>query len=147
MLAKSSWQHLIPHRDVMCLLDTVVAFDGERLHAQSDSHRASDNPLRADGLLRAVHLAEYGAQAMAVHGGLLAVQRGDAARPGLLVALRQVHLAVARLDDLPAPLDVHVEKLLDGGTSWQYAFHIDCAARRLADGRAAVMVGDDGGRS
>ena len=54
--------------------------------------------------LRAVHLCEYGAQAMAVHGGLLARAAGGRAKPGLLVALRAVELHVARIDDLPGVL-------------------------------------------
>jgi predicted hotdog family 3-hydroxylacyl-ACP dehydratase len=139
-LARSEWQDLIPHRGAMCLLDAVVAWDDERIHASADSHRRGDNPLRSDGRLRGVHLCEYAAQAMAVHGGLLARRDGAAARPGLLVSLRAVELHVARIDDLPGALDVHAQKLLDGGAGWQYAFRIEHAGRLLATGRAAVMT-------
>jgi len=127
----------------MCLLDIVVAFDATSLRARSESHRRANNPLRDGGVLRALHLCEYGAQAMAVHGALLAAAAGSAGKPGLLVALRAVKLYVARLDDLPDALDIHAEKLLDGGTSWQYAFSVDHAGRRLAEGRAAVVVSEE----
>jgi predicted hotdog family 3-hydroxylacyl-ACP dehydratase len=139
---KESWKHLLPHRGAMCLLDAVVAWDESRIHALAVSHRDPANPLRSDGMLRAVNLCEYGAQAMAIHGGLLAQRDGRAVTPGLLVSLRAVKLHVARIDDLPGDLDVYAEKLLDGGASWQYAFRIEHADRVLGEGRAAVMQAD-----
>lgn len=142
-LDKSEWAHLIPHHGAMCLLDAVIAWDEVHLHARSESHRRTDNPLRSDGILRSVHLAEYGAQAMAVHGALCARAAGGAAKPGYLVSLRNVELVVTRIDDLPGPLDVHAECLQGGDTSWQYAFRIEHAGREIASGRAAVMVAGD----
>ena len=139
MLPKSAWQHLIPHHGTMCLLDSVVGWDDAHLHASAVSHRDASNPLRSDGQLRSVHLCEYGAQAMAVHGGLLAARDGAVARPGMLVALRAVRLLVARIDDLPGTLDVQAQQLLTGEAGWQYAFRIEHAGALLAEGRAAVM--------
>lgn len=140
MLVKSQWQHLIPHQGEMCLLDGVIAWDDARIHAIAVSHRDPANPLRSDGQLRAINLCEYGAQAMAVHGGLLAQRDGKIAAPGLLVSLRAVRLHVMRVDVLSARLDVFAEKLLARETSWQYAFRVEHAGRLLAQGRAAVMV-------
>ena len=140
MLAKSDWGHLIPHQGTMCLLDTVVAWTSEAIHARTDSHRRADNPLRSDGILRAVHLCEYGAQSMAVHGALIAREAGLGAAPGFLVSLRGVSLALARIDDLDGPLDVYGDRLLGSETSWQYAFRIEHAGREIASGRAAVML-------
>ncbi|HEV7489693.1 MAG TPA: phosphotransferase [Rhodanobacteraceae bacterium] len=134
------WQALIPHRGSMCLLDEVVAWDDGAIHARSRSHTREDNPLRSDGRLRAIHLCEYGAQAMAVHGGLCARAAGGSASPGFLVSLRAVQLAVARIDDLAGALDVHAEKLIGDDNGWQYAFRIECAGSVLARGRAAVMA-------
>ena len=139
-LPKSAWSGLIPHQGAMCLLDTVVAWDDVRIHMRSGSHRDAANPLRSDGRLRALHLCEYGAQAMAVHGGLVARAGGGVAAPGLLVSLRAVELLVARIDDLPGLLDVHAERLLGGAGSWQYAFRVEHAGAPLASGRAAVML-------
>jgi predicted hotdog family 3-hydroxylacyl-ACP dehydratase len=123
----------------MALLDEVVHWDAAHLQARALSHRDAGNPLRSDGVLRAVHACEYAAQAMAVHGALLARHAGSVAAPGLLVALREVTLEVARIDDLGGFLDVHVERLLDDGRSWQYAFRVEHAGSPLASGRAAVM--------
>lgn len=139
---------LVPHQGTMCLLDAVRAFDGERVHATTACHRRADMPLRREGgdgagELAAVHLCEIGAQAMAVHGGLLARAHGGIARPGLLVSLRGVAFHAARIDDLPGELDVHAERLLDAGDSWQYQFRIEHAGAVLAEGRAAVMLRPD----
>ena len=140
ILPKSDWSALIPHSGAMCLLDEVVAWDAESLHARTRSHARADNPLRSDGRLRALHLAEYGAQAMAVHGGLRARAQGAVAAPGYLVSLRDVELAVARIDDIGDALDVHAQRLLAGDGHWQYAFRVEHAGRVLAQGRAAVIA-------
>lgn len=140
MLAKADWAHLIPHQGTMCLLDSVVAWTPDMIHARTDSHRRADNPLRSDGILRAVHLCEYGAQSMAVHGALIAHEAGLAAAPGFLVSLRDVSLALARIDDLDEVLDVFGERLLGSEMSWQYAFRIEHAGFEIASGRAAVML-------
>jgi predicted hotdog family 3-hydroxylacyl-ACP dehydratase len=140
MLDKSDWGHLIPHKGTMCLLDSVVGWTADSIHARTDSHRRAENPLRSDGVLRAVHLCEYGAQSMAVHGALLARDAGTAASPGFLVSLRAVNLALARIDDLPGSLEVFGERLLGTDASWQYAFRIEHAGTEIASGRAAVML-------
>src|SRR5262250_1492609 len=64
-------QH-IPHKGRMCLLDEVLSWDAARIRCRSGSHRAADNPLRAHGRLGAACGIEYAAQAMAVHGALVA---------------------------------------------------------------------------
>jgi predicted hotdog family 3-hydroxylacyl-ACP dehydratase len=135
------WRSLIPHQGSMCLIDEIVAWDDETSHARSRSHRSADNPLRSDGGLRAVHLCEYGAQAMAVHGGLVARAAGGVAAPGYLVALRAVEFFIGRFDDLPEALDVHAAKLLGDEKGWQYAFRVEHAGALLAAGRAAVLAG------
>lgn len=140
MIAKSDWQHLIPHRDAMALLDTVVAFDDTTIHATAISHRHARNPLRSDGMLRSVNLCEYGAQAMAIHGGLLAQRDGAIAAPGFLVSLRAIELHVARIDDLPHDLHVFATQLHGDSTGWQYDFRIEHDGAIIAIGRAAVMM-------
>lgn len=140
MLPKTDWAPLIPHAGSMCLLDAVLAWDEQTIHAISAGHARADNPLRGPQGLHAMHLAEYGAQAMAVHGGLLAHAKGaQAARPGRLVSLRDVNLFEEYVDRLDGQLDVHAECLYadDGGA--QYAFRVEHHGRLLASGRAAVI--------
>src|SRR5690606_41345652 len=102
-------------------------------------HRAPDSPLRSGGGLRAVHLCEYGAQAMAVHGGLLASAAGGAAPPGVLVALRGVQLHVARIDGLAGNLVCEAERLVASDSSQQYGCRLGHDQVLLAAGRAAVV--------
>lgn len=140
MLDKTDWAHLIPHAGAMCLLDAVLAWDERTIHATSKGHARADNPLRGGHGLHAVHLAEYGAQAMAVHGALLARARGDErVRPGRLVSLRDVQLHEEYVDRLDGHLDVHAECLYADAGGAQYAFRIEHRGRLLASGRAAVI--------
>ncbi len=140
MQTREDIQRLIPHQGNMCLLDTIVEWTDRAVHCRTRSHQRADNPLRCDGRLRAVHLCEYGAQAMAVHGGLLAATSGGVARPGLLVSLRGMRIAVAWLHDLEEELDVNAEVLLTSADSWQYRVAIGHRGRVIGDGRAAVML-------
>ena len=130
---------LIPHQGTMCLLDEAVRWDADTIECRTATHRDPANPLRKDGALAAIHLVEYGAQAMAVHGGLSARERGEKASPGLLVAVREVKLAVARIDDIAADLTVRAKKLVSNPGGWLYSFEVDAAGRRLASGRVGVI--------
>jgi predicted hotdog family 3-hydroxylacyl-ACP dehydratase len=139
-LPQRDFAGLIPHAGTMCLLDEVVAWDALHLHARTASQARADNPLRSDGRLRAVALCEYGAQAMAVHGGLVARANGARAAPGFLASLREVELAVARIDTLTGVLDVFAERLLGDAGAWQYAWQVAHAGRVIGRGRAAVVT-------
>ncbi|MBJ7575696.1 phosphotransferase [Luteimonas sp. MC1828] len=143
MIGRDEILALIPHQGAMCLWDEVLGFDASSIRLRAGNHRDPAHPLRSGGLLRAVHLCEYGAQAMAVHGGLRArASGGEAARAGMLVALRGVELHCARIDDLAGALECEAELLMEGEASQQYAFRIHHAGALLAEGRAAVMLAD-----
>lgn len=139
MIGRDAILALVPHQGAMCLWDEVVSWDMGAITLQADNHRDPAHPLRDGDRLRAVHLCEYGAQAMAVHGGLRAQAGGGSAKPGVLVALRGIELKVARIDDLPGPLRCEAELLIDNDAGWQYGFRITHAGGLLAEGRAAVM--------
>jgi len=140
VIARQDIEAMIPHKGAMCLWDGVVDWDAQRIRLRSDSHRDAAHPLRSDGRLRAVHLCEYGAQAMAVHGGLRGAAAGGEPKVGFLVALRDVQLHVARIDDLPEALECEAELLAESVASQQYAFRIVHAGNVVAEGRAAVML-------
>ncbi len=130
---------LIPHQGSMSLLDRVTRWDATSIDALASSHRSAGNPLRANGRLRAVHLCEYGAQAAALHGGLVARAAGGTAAPGYLVSLRDVVLACHRIDDLAGDLAIHTELLLQDSSSWQYLFAASHEGTKLATGRLAII--------
>jgi predicted hotdog family 3-hydroxylacyl-ACP dehydratase len=140
MLGRDAIAALIPHQGAMCLLDRVVEWDNDRIVLATTTHRAPDNPLRLDGRLRAVHLCEYGAQAMAVHGGLKARADGKTARPGFLVSLRDVRLQLDFIEQLHNELLISAQCLLDGLGSWQYSFEVTHDAQPIARGRAAIIA-------
>jgi predicted hotdog family 3-hydroxylacyl-ACP dehydratase len=144
-------QH-IPHKGRMCLLDEVLAWDAKRIRCRSATHRASDNPLRAHGRLGAACGVEYAAQAMAVHGALVAASaplastvasnlRGSIGPVvGYLASLRNVTLYVTRLDDLPTDLIASAERITGDGRTVLYEFSVWCAEQLLLSGRASIVL-------
>jgi predicted hotdog family 3-hydroxylacyl-ACP dehydratase len=126
---------LVPHAGAMCLLERIVSADDASVSCATTTHRLPTNPLRHEGRLAALHLAEYGAQAMAVHGGLT----GDAARAGVLVAIRDLKLHVERLDDVDGELLIEAKRLLANSGGLVYSFVARAAGRELGSGRVSVM--------
>ncbi|MGH8228932.1 MAG: phosphotransferase [Steroidobacteraceae bacterium] len=140
MLDREAIAALIPHQGAMCLLERVLEWDTEHAVLATATHRSPDNPLRSRGRLRALHLCEYGAQAMAVHGGLVARAAGSQARPALLVSLREVALFRDYVEDLPGDLTIVARRLFEAGGARQYSFRVSHAESILAAGRAAILA-------
>lgn len=130
----------------MCLLERVSTWDGRQIRCEANSHLARDNPLRAHGRLGAACGIEYAAQAMAVHGALLAeAKAGDSAasqRPamGYLVSVRGVTLHVDQLDALSDALSIQAECLSGDSGTVLYSFTVHAGPRLLLAGRAAVIL-------
>ncbi|WP_415036832.1 3-hydroxylacyl-ACP dehydratase [Azonexus sp.] len=139
MLEQAAIAARIPHQGRMCLLDSVLTWDEASIHCRATSHRAADNPLRTADRLGAACGIEYAAQAMAVHGALLAPAKA-APRPGYLASVRSVELAVERLDDLAQALDVYAERLSGDANNVLYEFRLEHAGALLLHGRAAVLL-------
>jgi predicted hotdog family 3-hydroxylacyl-ACP dehydratase len=129
----------IPHQGAMCLLDRVDSWDLDRIVCRAVSHRATDNPLRAAGRLGAANGIEYAAQAMAVHGALLAA---GASRPkaGYLTSVRSVNLHVDRLDQVAGELQIVAERLSGDAVSVLYTFTVAADGQLLLDGRATAVL-------
>jgi predicted hotdog family 3-hydroxylacyl-ACP dehydratase len=125
---------LIPHAGSMCLLDEVIAHSDLDIECAALTHRRSDHPLRRDGELSAVHLAEYAAQAMAAHGALCS----GGVRRGMLAALRGIQLHVGRIDTLETELRIHARRRLQQVSGSLYDFDVRGAGRLLAEGRIAI---------
>ena len=144
-------QH-IPHKGRMCLLDEVLSWDARRIRCRSATHRVSDNPLRSHGRLGAACGIEYAAQAMAVHGALVAASaplastmshsiRGSLGPAvGYLASVRDVTFYVARLDDLPADLIASAERVTGDARTVLYEFSVWSGEQPLLKGRATVVI-------
>ena len=130
----------IPHSGSMCLLERLDGWDAEVIRCSTTTHRLADNPLRTAGGLLAPNLIEYAAQAMALHGGLLAVE-GSTPSAGFLASARNVRLAVARLDDIEGALRVQARRLSGDERQILYEFVVNADdGRTLAEGRAVVVL-------
>ena len=129
----------IPHQGNMCLLDRVEAWSAQDIVCLASSHRDPANPLRAEGRLGAANGIEYAAQAMAIHGALLAGS-DEPPRQGYLTSVRSVQVHVARLDDLAGELRIEAERLSGDGNHILYQFSLSHAGRCLIAGRAAVVL-------
>ena len=142
MLDKNWIAAHIPHQGNMCLLDAVTEWSDAAITCRAGSHTDPANPLRAEGRLGAANGIEYAAQAMAIHGALIAgeADEGAAPRQGYLTSVRSVSLNVARLDDLPGDLEVHAERLSGDANNILYQFSLSHAGRCLLEGRAAVVL-------
>lgn len=123
----------------MCLLDEVLSWDAARIRCRASTHRQADNPLRAHDRLGAACGVEYAAQAMAVHGAIIAATEGTRARAGLLTSVRNLVLLVDRLDDLEADLIASAERLAGDEGSTLYEFTVTSAGRELLSGRAGIV--------
>jgi len=123
----------------MCLLAAVSQWSEHAIACRAISHHDPGNPLRAEGRLGAANGIEYAAQAMAIHGALLA-NADDTPRQGYLTSVRSVTLHVARLDDLPGELLVEAERLSGDANNIIYRFSLKHGDRCLLEGRAAVVL-------
>lgn len=130
----------VPHQGRMCLLDRLEAWTARTIRARADGHHAVDHPLRTAGGLLAPCAIEYAAQAMALHGALLA-PAGAAPTPGYLASVRGVRFGVERLDDADGPLCIEAERLAGDERQILYRFRVgDAHGALLAEGRATVVL-------
>ena len=123
----------------MCLLDEVVAWNATRIECRSSTHRALDNPLRADGRLGAACGIEYAAQAMAVHGALIASTPNALPVIAYLASVRSVTLYVSRLDEVEADLVARGQRVMSDNSAVQYEFSVLGGDSLLLSGRATIV--------
>lgn len=128
----------LPHRARMSLLDAIVRWDAATLHAVARGHRDPEHPLRRAGELPIACAIEYGAQAAAAHGALVAAKPAGS---GMLASVRGVTFHARRLDDVAADLEIVVEQLGAGDSGVLYRFAVSARGAMLADGRLAVRLG------
>jgi predicted hotdog family 3-hydroxylacyl-ACP dehydratase len=123
----------------MCLLHEVTRWDEERIFARATNHNDPDHPLRHGGHLPALCAIEYAAQAMAIHGALMA-QSGATPRIGFIGSVRDVRLHVDHLDGITAPLEIEAVKQLADENHSLYELRVTADGKELMSGRAAVFL-------
>lgn len=128
----------IPHAGRMCLLDAVITWDAQRIVAHAVSHQDADNPLRNAMGLPVTAGIEYAAQAMAVHGSLLAP--AGMPRSGMLASVRNVRGHARWLDRERQALEITASRISGDDAGMVYDFEIRAGNRLLLSGRASVAL-------
>lgn len=126
-LTRANFAPLVPHTAAMLLIDEVLHWNERQILARCHSHQNPHHPLRLNGELSALHLIEYGAQTLAVHGGLL----NGKAQPGFLAAVRAAHFYLDTLDGVTADLLIQANSELQGSSGAVYQVSIHDTNNRL----------------
>lgn len=140
-LARTDFEHLIPHGGAMCLLARVVEADPQRIRCEADSHRDPSNPLRNANGLPITAGIEYAAQAMALHAAV-GREEGAEVQGGSIAVLSDISWRSDRLDDVDGPLNVEATLLAGTGSGKQYSFAVGAVgAPPLITGVVIVALG------
>jgi predicted hotdog family 3-hydroxylacyl-ACP dehydratase len=141
MIDKTGIAARIPHSGPMCLLERVVSWDSEKVVCEAINHRDTNHPLAQNKKLDATAAIEYAAQAMAVHGALIAESKVDAVpKVGYLASVRDVTCAVPYLHALAGVLQIEATRLMGEDTRVMYEFQVSNEGRVCVTGRAAVVM-------
>lgn len=130
---------LIPHAGDMCLLNEVISWDENNIICTSSTHQKVTNPLRNKNGLPMLSLLEYGAQAVAVHGCLLAKNEDVIMEDGYLAALRDVQVMQGWLSDIDDELEVGAERIYTDAGNMIYFMTIKARNKVLVSARATVV--------
>ncbi|MEA1990300.1 MAG: hypothetical protein U9N57_13980 [Pseudomonadota bacterium] len=139
ILTKPEIEAIIPHAGDMCLLEQVISFTNEEIVCQTQSHLNTDNPLKTDGKLSKMHLIEYGAQAIAVHGGLLerGLNNGEP-KLGYIATVKAVKWS--EFDPLTDFLEIKANAVMCNEASKLYEYTItDARLRNVCSARVMVI--------
>lgn len=144
ILSKEAICRLIPHSGSMCLLDEIDYWDQNKIQSSSRSHLSEHHPLRVRGCLSIVHGIEYGAQAMAVHGGLVNPDQTAEKRISYLVAVKSVEFSNHEVLDVLAEgrLLVVAERIYAEAGNQLYQFIIENEQTLLLKGQAMVITAE-----
>lgn len=141
LIEKDEIRELIPHDGSMCLLDKVIEWDEKRIVCCSETHKNKDNPLRHNHRLPVTALIEYGAQAMAVHGGILAKADNNEIQAGYVASLRNVFLAsVEDVSGINNSLQIEAIKQMSSGGNMIYTFTVKSDQQQLVSGQTTVIA-------
>ncbi len=140
---KAQLEKLIPHGQSMCLLDAVEFWDRQQIRCRAKSVFKRNNPMLENGHLYTAALIEYGAQAAAIHSGLIGGIQGKgptaAPRPAYLGAVRGARFFVEQVADNVDQLSVSAQMLLNNTDGAVYTFCVSNGSESLVEGRLTVI--------
>lgn len=133
---------LLPHRAPMILLDEVLALSDEGATCAVVVRAGA--PFVEAGVVPAVAMLEYIAQAAAATAGYAARARGEAVAAGYVVGAREVnlHVADAAVGDR---LVVTARRLAGNATLGRYRGEVRRGAELLVDAELSAYVGPRAG--
>jgi predicted hotdog family 3-hydroxylacyl-ACP dehydratase len=143
-LDKAGISKRVPHGGPMCLLDRVVSWNSDAIHAQSDGQQV--HPLAIDGHLDSTAAIEYAAQAMAAHGALLgelAAAQGQQVRTPTLGFLASVRSVVCHKPYITAahfPIEISATRVAGTDSPVSYEFDVSHNGAVLVSGKATVVL-------
>lgn len=142
ILTKPDIEALIPHAGGMCLLEQVFSYTDKEIICRTQSHLEVSNPLKTDGKLSKMHLIEYGAQAIAVHGGLMELSLATVApKLGYIAMVKAVKWG--EFDPFTEFLEVTATAIMADEMCKLYAFCVtDAGLRNVCSGRVMVIHPD-----
>lgn len=146
-LALKDLPDLIPHAGDMCLWEQVLACSDTTITCSTTTHLKDNHPLHANGTLSHINLVEYGAQAIAIHGGLLALNQNllnqnheqAPAKVGYIASIKKIQFFQ---QDFTAEPDIFVlaELVTSDENARLYQFEIQTAEKStLCSGQVLVM--------
>jgi predicted hotdog family 3-hydroxylacyl-ACP dehydratase len=138
---------LLPHTGRMLMIDRVHRWDDAAIVCESARHLDPANPLRRAGGLPAVCGLEFGAQAMAIHGRLVASGSAapqGAARFGMIIAANELRWKHDLLDAAGPLLTIRAWRLFGSDNQIVYGFALDGREPDLVCGRASVVLAAPG---
>jgi predicted hotdog family 3-hydroxylacyl-ACP dehydratase len=141
MFSNSELCKMIPHSGKMCLIDSVDRWDSESIICTTKTHQNKDNPLLFNGILPVSALIEYGAQAMAIHGAIIAKESEEKMQEGYLAALKDVNFFNnLDINTISSSLIIEATRKFASQGNMIYEFLITSSGDRLISGRATVVA-------
>jgi predicted hotdog family 3-hydroxylacyl-ACP dehydratase len=133
---RSDIERMLEHAGDMCLLDSVTAWDTQRIRCSAPAPQAG-HPLMREGRLPAIAGAEYAAQAAALHGALL--DGVSTSRPGMLANVRDVIFHRTWFPVADESLTVQVNVLSRSDSACMYSFDVASGRETVTSGSLMVV--------
>lgn len=127
----------------MSLIDRVLSWDDNELQCESRRHFNRENPLAEQGHLGTACLLEYGAQAAAIHAGLVWRESGSTTaiskeKPAYVAVVKDMVLACAEVPSATQTIICHIQRELV--TEQGAIYHMRLANEQLELLRARIIL-------